>query len=338
MRVPILLSVLVFTVSVGAQSPRPAASGSNDLLLRVGLTAEEAAKARSGQPAVRILPASVSTEVGAAGAIRIQGDLERLFLWLKDIAAFRKAIGTESVGVIGRPATPEDFGPLATAGIDMDALQRCRSDDCDIRMPATYAARFQRDVPWGTPQAARTAATLGRELLAEYAATYQSGGDAGLGAHHDPTSPTAIAAEFQDMLRRATTLWNLAYPFASYLETFPAGRPPDVDERFYWTHEVEGRQPVTTLHHVVLQRLPDRSLRLADKQFYASRDLDTALLVGQATPLPGGKQFDLVLTVRGRSAKLGSMAGRVVRGRIERETSTTLAMYLDWLRKTFALG
>jgi hypothetical protein len=132
-------------------------------------------------------------------------------------------------------------------------------------------------------------------------------------------------------------VWNLAYPFASYLETFPAGRPPDVEERFYWTHETSGRQPVTTLHHVVLQRLPDKSLRLADKQFYASRDLDTALLVGQATPVADGKQFDLVLMVRGRSARLGSMAARVVRGRIERETADTLAMYLDWLRKTFAL-
>lgn len=338
MRGPILLTVLAVTVSAGAQAPSPPTTGSSDLLLRVGLTAEEAAKARSGQPAVRVLPATVGTEVGAAGAIRITGDVERLVLWLKDIAAFRKAIGTESVGVISSPATPADFGQTATAGIDMAALRRCRPDDCEIRMPATYAARFQRDVPWGTPQAAGAATALGRQLLAEYAAAYQSGGDAALGAHHDPKAPAAIAAEFQDMLRRATTLWNLAYPFASYLETFPAGRPPDVEERFYWTRETEGRQPVTTLHHVVLQRLPDKSLRLADKQFYASRDLDTALLVGQATPLPDGKQFDLVLMARGRSAKLGSMAARVVRGRIERETASTLAMYLDWLRKTFALG
>jgi hypothetical protein len=39
------------------------------------------------------------------------------------------------------------------------------------------------------------------------------------------------------MLRRATTLWNLAYPFARYLETFPQERPPEVEDRFYWTLE-----------------------------------------------------------------------------------------------------
>jgi hypothetical protein len=323
------------TAALAGQAPLPAAT---DLFLRVGLTADEASRARSGLPAVRVLPANASTEVAAAGAIRIQGDLERLVAWLKDIEAFRKAIGTEAAGVIGRPPRPEDFVRATRGGMDLDALQRCQPGDCDIRMPAAYVSRFRSEVPWGTPEAAAAAAGLGRQLLAQYAAAYQSGGDAALGAHHDQKAPNAIAAEFQDMLRRATTLWNLAFPFASYLETFPGGRPVDVEERFYWTRETETRQPVTTLHHVVLQRLGDKSLRLADKQFYASRDLDAALLVGQATPLPDGKQFDLVLAVRGRSAKLGSMAARVVHGRIERELTDTLAMYLDWLRKTFALG
>lgn len=332
------LLVLALTSLLSAQTPGRADQSPGDLFLRLGLTPEESSKARGGQPAVRVLTANASTEVAAVGAIRIQGDLERLVLWLKDIEAFRKAIGTEAVGVIGRPARAEDFGQAATAGADLDALQHCRPGNCDIRMPAAFISRFQREVPWGTPKAAEAATALGRQLLAQYASAYQAGGDAALGAHHDQQAPHAIAAEFQDMLRRATTLWNLAYPFASYLETFPEGRPPEVEERFYWTRETDTRQPVTTLHHVVLQRLPDKSLRLADKQFYASRDLDAALLVGQATPLAGGKEFDLVLAVRGRSAKLGSMAARVVRGRIERELADTLAMYLEWLRKTFALG
>jgi hypothetical protein len=79
-------------------------------------------------------------------------------------------------------------------------------------------------------------------------------------------------------------------------------------------------------------------VRLADKQFYASRDLDAALLIGQATPSRDRTAFDLVVVVRGRTAKLGSMAARVLRGRIEREIADTLAGYLDWMRRNFALG
>jgi hypothetical protein len=332
------LTVLVLGAAVAAQGTSPRAPAASDLPERVGFSAAEAATARAGQPAVRVLPVEVSTEVAAAGTIRIRGDLERLVVWLLDIESFRKAIGTESVGAISRPARPEDFAEATSGSVDLEELRRCRPLDCEVRMPAAYLSRFSSELPWGTPQAAAAAAALVRQLLAEYAGAYQKGGDAALGAHHDQQTPQAIAAEFQDMLRRATTLWNLAYPFASYLETFPKARPRDVEERFYWTRESAGRQSVTTLHHVVLQRLADKSLRLADKQFYASRDLDAALLVGQATPIGDGASFDLVVAVRGRSPKLGSVAARVLRGRIERDMADTLAMYLDWLRKTFALG
>lgn len=329
---------MILAAGAGATVALTQPAAPADLLVRVGLTAEEAARARAGQAVVRVVPPNVGTEIGAAGAIRIRGDLERLVAWLGDIEDFRKAAGAENVGAFGRPARAEDFQRAAAAGVDVEELQRCRPGACDIRMPAAYIERFSRQVPWGTPGAPAAASALARQLLADYAAAYQSGGDAALGAHHDQKAPQAVAAEFQDMLRRATTLWNLAYPFVSYLETFPKGRPPDVEERFYWTRESGTRQPVTTLHHVALQRLPDKSLRLADKQFYASRDLDAGLLIGQATPLADGQSFDLVVSVRARSARLDGMAARVLRGRIERELADTLGMYLDWLQRTFALG
>lgn len=284
---------LACVVAAGAPRAQPPASAT-ELFVRVGLSAEDANTARAGTPVVRLLPPTVPHEIGAAGALRIRGDLERLVVWLRDIEDFRKAAGTEKVGTFANPARPNDF---AAAGDDPP-----------------------------------------RQLLADYAAAYQHGGDAALGARRDPQSPQAAAADFQDMLRRATTLWNLAYPFASYLETYPRERPPDIEERFYWSREEGSRDAITTLHHVVLQRLADKSLRLADKQIYASRDLDAALLVGQATPVENGAAFDLVVAVRARSGRLGGMAARVLRGRIERDVTETLTMYLDWLRRNYALG
>jgi hypothetical protein len=336
---PLALAVILLAAgSAGRPEATTQATAPADLLVRVGLTTEEADRARGGQAVVRVLASNADTEVAVAGAIRIRGDLERLVVWLRDVESFRKAVGTEAVGVIGRPARPEDFAEVFSAGVDLEELRRCRPGNCDIRMPATFLSRFTTEVPWGTPQAAVAANALARQMLAEYSAAYQNRGDAGLGAHHDSQAPQAIAAEFQDMLRRATPLWNLAYPFASYLETFPAGQPPGVEDRFYWTRESGPRQLVTTLHHLVLQRLADRSLRLADKQFYASREFDTGLLVGQATPSLDGSTFDLVVSLRARSGRLGSVAARVLRGRIEREVADSLALYLDWLRRNFALG
>jgi hypothetical protein len=170
----------------------------------------------------------------------------------------------------------------------------------------------------------------GHAVLVDRAVAYQKGGDRAL----DPTA----AASFQDMIRRAAALWKLAYPFAVYLEDYPGKRPAEVEDRFYWTRETTVRKPVTTLHHVVLQRLPDRSLRFADKQFYASRDIEAALLVGQATPTADGRSFDLVVSLRARVPRLDSLAARVLRDRISGEVSDAFALYLDWIQRSFALG
>lgn len=318
--------------------PSQGESRAVDLFTRVGLTTAEAASARSGQPAVRTLPSSVETEIAVAGAIRIRGDLERLVAWLRDIEQFRRSLGSDVLGAIHSPARAEDFAAISAADLDLGELERCRPGKCAIRMPPPYLGRFSKEVPWGTNEAPASAARLAQQLLAEYAAAYQSGGDRALGAHHNQQEPQAIAAAFQDMLRRAVPLWQLAYEFAAYLEEFPARRPAGVEDRFYWTREATVRKPVTTLHHVVLERLQDKSLRLADKQFYASRDIDAALLVGQATPTPDGGSFDLVIAVRARVPKLGSVAARLLRDRVSREITDSFAAYLDWLQRSFALG
>lgn len=312
-------------------------AASVDLFTRVGLTADEAARARSGQPAVRALPASVDEEVAVAGGIRIRGDVERLVRWLRDIEQFRKSLGSDVVGAIDRPARPGNFAGITAADLDLAELERCRPGRCDIRMPASYLARIPKEVPWGSPDAPPRAARLVQQLLADYTVAYQSGGDTALGSYHNQQQPEAVAAAFRDMVRRAVPLWQLAYDFASYLEEFPAQRPAAVEDRFYWTREALVRKPIATLHHVVLQRLPDGSLRFADKQFYASRDIDAALLVGQATPASDGKTFDLVISLHARVPRAGSVAGRLLRDTISREVVETFAAYLDWLQRSFAL-
>ena len=251
----------------------------SDLFTRVGLTAEEAASARSGQRVVRVLPTDVDTELAVAGAIRIRGDVERLAAWLRDIEQFRRSLGADVIGTIDSPARAENFSGLS-------------------------------------PEE-------GQQLLS-HAAAYQRGG-------------SRSDDQFKDMLRRAAQLWQLAYPFAVYLEEYPASRPAGIDDRFYWTRETGDRNSVLTLHHVVLERLPDKSLRLADKQFYASRDIDAALLIGQATPVQNGS-FDLVVALRARVPKLGSAAARMLRGRVSREIADSFGTYLDWLKASFALG
>ncbi len=153
----------------------------------------------------------------------------------------------------------------------------------------------------------------------------------------DAGQPGAIATEFQDMLRRSAKVWELDYPFAYYLESSPSTRPAGTEDRFYWTRSTTGLKPTLTLHHVALQEFPDGRAVMADKQFYASRQLDAGLLVVMASPTVDRKGFDLAVGLRVRADALRGVSGAVLRRRIEKETVDAIQMYLEWIRASLAL-
>jgi hypothetical protein len=320
---------------VGTQ---PAASLSVEQLLgdRLGIAAADIQRFTAGSTVVWPVPAAADNEVAAVGALRANGDLRRIVAWLRDIESFMRAAGTENVGAIANPAADADFARIKLDDADFSDLKACQPGRCDVRVPSSFLPRFQREVAWTAADAQQQAAALGRTLIAEYVRAYQSGGDAGLAAFDDHAKAGQQAAEFQDMLRRSTKVWDLAHPFVSYLETFPKNAPPDSENRFYWTRDKAIKKPTLTLHHVVLQQLSEGRVLVADKQYYATRDLDAALVVALGVP-HGTTSFDLVVSIKARAEAMRGMAGRVLRGRIEKEVRESLAMYLDWIRGSAAL-
>ena len=74
-------------------------------------------------------------------------------------------------------------------------------------------------------------------------------------------------------------------------------------------------------------RSVSKSLKL-----YASRYVDAALTVVSLAPAPNGAGFYALVGGRARSTSLHGMTARVLRGRVEKATRDTAAMYLDWLR------
>ena len=172
---------------------------------RLGIAAADVGRFKAGNAAVVwSVPASADNEIAAAGAIRVKGDLRRLVVWLRDIESFMRATGSVNVGAIPHPATAADFGSVTLNAADVNALKACRSKNCEIRMPPSFIARFQNEVAWSSSDALAQATTLGRSLVAEYVSAYQKGGDAAIGAFHDPANPLTQSNEFRDMLRQST--------------------------------------------------------------------------------------------------------------------------------------
>jgi hypothetical protein len=319
---------MALIVSVAAPGSRATQTVTSDpeamLSERFQFSPADITQARSGQPVAKMIAAGGRDELAVVGALRLDGDKKRLVDWVRNIEEFRHAAELGLTRGIATPPAVQAFAELTLDATDLAALQACRPGRCDLRVPDEVIAKFQRDVPWGTPDAPARANALMAGMLVEYAQAYLGGGDA------------ALANDFGDLLRGATTLYQLAPEFAAYLERFPASTMAAVDQRLYWTKLTEGAESIISLHHLVVHRRPSGDVIIADKTIYASRCFDVAALVLSMQQTTDGKGYYLIAGSRARSSKLTGVGGRVLRGQVERSAESTVRMYLEWVRDSLA--
>ena len=305
------------------------------LVERFGFSPAEIGQLRAGQMIMRTLPAE-GRDLGIAGAVRIPDDRERLVRWVRDVEGFRKAADLGLSRKLSSPPSINDFGDLALDASELAALQRCQPGACALRLGDRAIARYRADVDWAAADAGRRANLLTRQLLLGYAEAYLRGGDAALGAAHNERDPRGVADEFRAILRSSRNLYALAESLATYLERFPEAPAPPGEQFLYWAKGGVGTEPSITLHHLVIHREPDGNVFIANKQLYASRYIDAALLVLWLGTPPDGRGYYLVAGMRGRSSQLEGFTARLLRGKIEEESHSYLKIYLDWLQKSLA--
>jgi len=305
---------------------------------RFGFTAAEIGQARAGQAVTKLLPSREATEVGVAGAVRISGKPDRLVYWLKDISSFRK--GAE-LGVSRKLSTPPqigDFADLSLGEEELAALKACRPGKCDLRLGDKGLARFQSEVDWAAPDAARRASLLMRQMMLGHAQAYLKGGDAALGIAHNEKTPRVAADEFHALLYQSTTLYELAPAFAAYLDRFPAASLPGAEQFLYWAKGGAGPEASISLHQIVIYNAPGGDVLVADKQIYASRYTDAAIFILSLASAADNTGYYALVGARARSTMLGGMAARMLRGRVEKETVSTSAMYLNWIQQSLSMS
>jgi len=301
-------------------------------LATLGFTPDEVAQARGGQPVAKLLASDGPTDIGAFGVIKIPAQTDRLVFWLKDISAFRKAA---ELGVARRLSTPPavgDFADLSVDAKDLDAIRGCRPGRCDLRLGDTAIQRFQTGVNWSAPDAGARANQVMRQLLLELAQAYLKGGDAQLGVVHNEKAPRAAADEFHQVLWKSKTLYNVAPPFAAYLEGFPTAQLPNSEQFLYWAKNAFGSDASMSLHQMVIYNAPSGAVMIADKLLYASRYTDAGLVVISMASSADKSGFYALIGARASSSQLGGVGARLLRRTVERGTTDTVKMYLEWMR------
>ena len=305
---------------------------------RFGFTAAEIGQARAGQAVTKLLPSREAIEVGVAGAVRINGTPDRLVYWLKDIASFRKAAELGVSKKLSSPPQIGDFADLSLGDEELAALKACRPGKCDLRLGDKGIARFQTEVDWTAPDAARRANLLMRQMMLGHAQAYLKGGDAALGIAHNEKTPRVAADEFHALLYQSTTLYELAPAFAAYLEQFPAASLPGAEQFLYWGKGGAGPEASISLHQIVIDTAPGGDVLIADKQIYASRYTDAAIFILSLASGPDATGYYAVIGARARSTMLGGMAARLLRGRVQSATTSTAKMYLDWIQQSLSMA
>jgi hypothetical protein len=241
-----------------------------------GFTPRDQARLSAGQLVGKVPESPDRTEITAAAAVRVNTTREQFLACARDPRCLK---GNDDVLQIGRLDTaapgPQDLASRRLDPRQIQALQKCRPGRCGLRLSADSIARIDA-VDWSSASAAAAAQTVFRELLAQRAASYLSGGDAALPPYADGPRPVSPEAERRVLLRRPWPWADDGSRVLAHLESYPRAPLPGAEEYVFWSAERYYRKTLVSLSHVaILDASGPAGARVyvAVKQLYASHYL-----------------------------------------------------------------
>lgn len=234
-----------------------------------------------GKVVVKVFDVSnVENEVGAFGVVRLNIPKEFLVEKFRDIVTFTESPEVKEIGKFSNPARQEDIQGLTLDSEDLSALKNCKPGDCKVKMDAVMMERFQKEVDWSAPDYKERATALMQQTLVDYVNAYLELGDAAMGEYHDQENPLCLASAFRELLRNSSYLFEYVPELCTYLQEFPKGQLPNVENFIYWSKEQFGLKPVINLFHVTIytrKQNGSTDIFITSKQIYASHYFETSL-------------------------------------------------------------
>ena len=178
-----------------------AAAFVDDLLRRkMRFSAADLRSLDAGAAVVKSLETPVRRELAHFGVVYIQTPPERLIELFRDIERFESGPGVPQIGRFSVVPQLQDLASLTLPVEDVEALRTCRPGDCDMKLSAAAMSRFRNQVNWSSPNAARDANEVAREMILELVRKYQANGNDALGRYDDGGDPLPVAEEFRALL------------------------------------------------------------------------------------------------------------------------------------------
>jgi hypothetical protein len=285
----------------------------------IGLSEDQIAAIRRGQPVAKTLPSRTPAEVFLFGAVFIHAAPENYLRFARDLDRLRKLPSYLALGVFTHPPELSDLKGFSFDDDDIRALKGCKPGDCLIQMPASSIEELHRSINWSAADVNEQVNQLLQKTAAQRLLAYQREGNQALGVYNDKRDPTEVPQQFAYMLSYSKVLPEYLPDFYHYLLAYPDARPANVEDAFYWAKVKFGLKPTLRVVHAATMRgnPGDRvACAIAEKQLYSSHYFETALDLsfcvrgGEDPKQPG---FYLIMAMGSEQTGLTGAKGSVVR-------------------------
>ena len=246
----------------------------------IGLSQDQIAAIRSGQPVAKALPSRTPAEVFLFGAVYIHAAPESYLQFARDFDRLRKLPSYLALGVFSNPPQLSDLKGFSFDSDEIQALKKCTPGDCQIQMPASSIEEFQRSIDWSAADVNEQVNQLLQKTALQRLLAYQREGNQALGVYNDKRDPTEVPQQFAYMLSYAKALPEHLPDFYHYLLAYPNAKPANVEDTFYWARVKFGLKPTLRVVQMVTMRgnpADPVAYAIAEKQLYSSHYFETAL-------------------------------------------------------------
>jgi hypothetical protein len=316
-----------------AQHPEPAIE--EYLRDSIGVTPGELADVRRGKVVTKLLPTLNPRDVTVLGMVQIAATRDAFAPRLADARRI-VSLRSPTFEIFDDPASPANVARVAVDPSEYRALQGCRVEHCDFKLPAATMRDFATGVDWTKDAANLQVDSIARASLLRIVNDYRGEGSAAMVQYDDNHAVKSYEA-FAALLDQSGYLRDFAPGLRDYLEHYPTRRPEGAHEVLFWEEDrLPHLRPTLTVSQMVMYTTPSGTPLVAVKQIYADHYFEAALeLTGafDAPPTSKGAAMYLITVRRYRFDALPSGGFLNLRGRVRGRLADAVRDELDRERK-----
>jgi hypothetical protein len=306
---------------------------------QVGLSDSDIQKMDQGQVVTKVLE-SGDKKYGMLvfGGVYINSTVERFAESYRDVKSLledKVYLDVQAFNELGSPPKLSDFDRIAFPRKDIDALQKCKPNDCDLQVFDVVA--LQKRIDWNSVDKYDRVNKFARQRLFEVVTTYISGGLKAFGSYTDREKPFNLYENMKSMLDSSYYLpKDKSGGIYEHILEYPDGKLAGAMDFFYWENIDFGQGPTIRVNRVSMFPKGVGVIKyvVANEQLYASRYIRIALQMFYCVPdsaNPGKPGFYLIEMNDSRLPDYGGLKLSVVRkiatGKGVQSTDDILTLY-----------